>query len=149
MDIFALQEIINRIPLLKLRYIGSFPYYVPTLDYDTFALISTQPRNMQGEHGIMIASFRRELFFADSLGCERYNFLNNQHYKQMMPVPLLSHPSVCGLYTKYAASHLLKLQQEEITGVKDVNVLSFISNYKEVFQSFYVKVQFISSFCPF
>ena len=43
--------------------------------------------------------------------------------------PLRFHPSVCGFYTKYAAFHLFKFQQEEITGVHDVNVLSFISNY--------------------
>ena len=128
MDNFALQQIINRIPLLKFRYLGSFPSdYVPTLDNDTFAIINTQPSNMQGEHWIMIANFRHEMFFADSLG--RPSFLNNQHYKQMMPAPLQSHPSVCGFYAIYAAFHLFKFQQEEITGVHDVNVLSFISNY--------------------
>ena len=58
MDNFALQQIINRIPLLKVRYLGSFPSdYVPTLDNDTFAIINTQPSNMQGEHWIMIANF--------------------------------------------------------------------------------------------
>ena len=129
MDNFALQ-IINRIPLLKFRYFGSFPSdYVPTLDKDTFATINTQPSNMQGKHWIMIANFRHELYFADSLGCKGYDFLNNQHYKQMMPAPLQSHPSVCGFYTIYAAFHLFKFRQEEITGVHDVNVLSFISNY--------------------
>ena len=47
----ALQQIINRIPVLKFRYLGSFPSgYVPTLDNDTFALINTQPSIMQGEH---------------------------------------------------------------------------------------------------
>ena len=92
-----MQQIINRIPLLKFRYLGSFPSdYVPTLDNDTFAVINTQPSNMQGEHWIMIANFRHELYFADSLGRKGYSFLNNQHYKQMMPAPLQSHPSVCG-----------------------------------------------------
>ena len=87
MDNFALQKIINRIPLLKFRYLESFPSdHVPTLDNDTFAIISTQPINMQGEHWIMIANFRHELYFADSLGCKRYSFLK-QHYKQMMPAP--------------------------------------------------------------
>ena len=96
MDNFALQQIINRIPLLKYRYIGSFTAdYVPTLGNDTFAIINTQPSNMQGEHWIMIANFRDKLYFADSLGCEKYSFLK-QHYKQMMPAPLQSHPSVCG-----------------------------------------------------
>ena len=129
MDNFALQQTINRIPLLKFRYLGSFSSdYVPTLDNDTFAIINTQPSNMQGEHWIMIAKFRQELYFADSLGCKGCSFLK-QHYNQMMPAPLQSHPSVCGFYTKYAAFHLFKFRQEEITGVHDVNVLSFISNF--------------------
>ena len=130
MDNFALQQIINRIPLLKFRYLGSFPSdYVPTLDNDTFALINRQPSNMQGERWILIANFRHELSFADSLGCKGYSFLNNQHYKQMMPATVQSHASVCGFNTIYAALHLFKFQQKEITGVHDVNVLSFISNF--------------------
>ena len=126
---FALRQIMNRMSLLKFRYLGSFPSkYVPTLDNDTFAIINTQPNNMQGEHCIMIANFRHELYFADSLGCKVYSFLNNQHYRQMTPAPLQSHPSECGFYTIYAAFHLFKFRPEEITGVHDVNVLSFISN---------------------
>ena len=90
MDNFALQQIINRIPLLKFRYLGSFPSdYAQTLDIDTFAIINTQPNTMQGEHWIMIANFRHELYFADSLSRKRYGFLK-QHYKQMMPVPTVS-----------------------------------------------------------
>ena len=97
MDNFALQQTINRIPLLKLRYLGSFPSdHVPTPDNDTFAIINTQPSKMQVEHSIMVANFRHELYFADSLGCTGYSFLNNQHHKQMMPAPLQSHPSVYG-----------------------------------------------------
>ena len=130
MDNFALQQIINRIHLLNFWYLGSFPSdYVPTLDNDTFAIINTQPSKMQGERWIMIANFRHELYFADSLGCKGYSFFNNQHYKQMMPVTLQSHPSVCAFYTVYAAFQLFKFRQEEITGVHDVNVLAFISSY--------------------
>ena len=111
MDNFALQQFINRIPLLKFWYLGSFP-----------------SDKMQGEHWIMIANFRYELSFADSLGSKKYSFLNNQHYKQMMPAPLQCHPSVCGFYTIYAAFHLFKFQQEEDTGIHDDFVLSFMSN---------------------
>ena len=129
MDKFALQQIINRIPLLKFQYLGSFPSdYVSTLDNDTFAIINTQPSNMQGEHWIMIANSRQKLYFADSLGRKKYSFFKQQ-FEQMMPEPLQSHPSVCGFYTIYAAFHLFKFRQEEITGVHDVNVLSFKSNY--------------------
>ena len=132
MDNFALQQIINRISLLMFRYLGSFPSdYVPIIDNDTFAIIGTQPSIMQGEHWLMIANFRQESYFADSFGCKGYSFLNNNHhhYKQMMPAPLQSHPVVCGFPTIYAAFHLFKFRQEEITGVHDVFVLSFISNY--------------------
>ena len=124
-----MQQIINRIPLLKFRFLGSLPSdHVPTLDNDTFAIINTQPSNMQGEHWIMIANFRHELYFADSLGRKKYSFLK-QHYKQKIPVLLQSHPSVCGFCTIYAAFHLFKFRQEEIKGVHDVNVLFFISNF--------------------
>ena len=129
MDSFARQQIIFRIPLLNFRYLGSFRSdYVPTLYNDTFAIIKRQPSKMQGEHWIKIANFRHELYFADSLGCKGNSFLK-QHYKQMMPAPLQSHPSVCGFYTIYAAFHLFKFRQEEITGVHDVNVLSFKRNF--------------------
>ena len=126
MEIF-LQQILNRIPLLKYRYRGSFPSdYVPTLDNDTFAIINTQPSNMQGEHWIMFANSRQVMYFADSLGSKKYSFLKQQ-YEKMMPEPLQSHPSVCSFYTIYAAFHLFKIRQEEITGVHDLNVLSCIS----------------------
>ena len=69
MDNVSLQQIINRISLLKHRYRGSFPSdYVPTLDDDTFANINTQPGNMQGEHWIMSENSRQNFYFADSLG---------------------------------------------------------------------------------
>ena len=102
--------------------------YVPTLHNDTFANNNTQPSGMQGNHWIMIANSRQILCFADSLFQKKYSFLKQQ-YEQRMPGPLRSHPNVCGFYTIYAVFHLFKFQQEEITGVHDVNVLSFISNY--------------------
>ena len=129
MDNNALPQIINRIPLLKFRYLHSFPSdYFPTLDNNTFAIINTQPSNMQGENWIMIASFWHELYFAVSLGRTGYSFLIYQHYKQIVPAPLQSHLSVFGFYTLYAAFHLFRFRTEEITGVHDVNVLAFISN---------------------
>ena len=52
MDNVSLQQIINRIPLLKYRYRGSFPSdYFPVFDNDTFAIIITQPSIMQGNTG--------------------------------------------------------------------------------------------------
>ena len=69
MDKVSLLQIFNRIPLLKYRYRGTFPSdYVPTLDNDTFAVIDTQPSNMQGEHWTMTSNSCQNLYLADSLG---------------------------------------------------------------------------------
>ena len=83
MDNVSFQQIIKRIPLLKYGYRGSFPSdYVPTLDNDTFAIIITQPNNMQGKHWIKIENSRHKLYFADAPGQPRFL---KQQYKQMMP----------------------------------------------------------------
>ena len=116
----------GRLILLRSYHIWVPSDYVPSLDNETFVTINTQPSNVQGEHWIMISNFRHELYFADSLGREKYSFLK-QYYKQMIPAPLQSHPSVCGFYTIYAAFYLFKFRQEKITGVHDVNVLSSLS----------------------
>ena len=143
MDNVALCQIKNRIPLLKYRYIGSFPCdYDPTLSYDTFANINTQPNNMQGEHWIMIAKHRHPLYFADSLGRKDYNFLR-RNYKRMILERLQLHQSLCGFYTISAASLLVKFGQEEITGVHDLIVLSFFSNYMKCSTKRNVNVQCI------
>ena len=101
---------------------------------------------MKVEHWVMIANSCQKLYFAGSLGCKKCSFLKQQ-YEQMMPEPLQSHPSVCGLYTIYAAFHLFKFRQEEITGVHAVNVLSFISNYIKFFNFSNVNVQAIQRIC--
>ena len=131
MDKTSLRQVVNRIPLLNYRFVGSSPSdFVPNLSNDTFAIINTQPSNTPGEHWIMIAKIHHELCFADSLGLciNNYPFLK-QNYGQLIRTSLQDHPSLCGFYTIYAAFHLFKFQQEEITGVHDVNVLSFESNF--------------------
>ena len=73
MDNVSLQQIINRIPLLKYRYRGSFlSDYDPTLDKDIFAFINTQPS-------------------------KKYSCLK-QHYEQMMSELLQSHPGFLSIY---------------------------------------------------
>ena len=78
----------------------------------------------------MIAKFRQDLYFADSLGLtiNNYPFLK-ENYSQIIRTRLQDHPSVCGFYAIYAVFHLFKFQQEEITGVHDAIELSFKSNF--------------------
>ena len=127
MDNFALQQIINRILVLKCRYRGSFPSDdFPTLDNDFFAIINTQPSKRQGEHWILFANFQQNCVLQTLLVVK--SSFPKQQYEHMTPETLQSHPSVCGFYTIYAAFHLFKFRQE-INAVHDVNVLSFRCNY--------------------
>ena len=130
MDNTSLKRIVNSIPLLKYRYIGSFPLdFVPNLPNDTFAIINTQLSNTPREHWIMIAKFCHDMYSADCLGLsiKIYHFLK-QNYSQMVRTRPQDHPRVCEFNTKYAAFQLFKFQQEEITGVPADNKPSFISN---------------------
>ena len=99
---------------------------------------------MQGEHWRLIAYFRQKL----TLVVVKYSFLKHQ-YKQMMPASLQSDSSVCGFYTIFAAFHLFNFRQEEITGVLDVNVFSFISIYMKFLNFSNVNVQVIQCLCFF
>ena len=131
MDNTSLKQNVNFIPLLKYGYMGSFPSdIVPNLPKGTFANINTQLSDTAGEHWIMIAKFHPELYFAEFLciSINIYPFLKKS-YSQMVRTRLQDHPSVCGFDTIDAAFHLFKFQQEEMTGVYDVNVLFFKSNF--------------------
>ena len=67
--------------------------------------MNTQLSITQAEHWLMIAHACQKLNFPKSLGHENHSFLK-EHYEQMMPESLESHPIVCSFYTIYAAFHL-------------------------------------------
>ena len=95
MDNFSLKEIVNRQPLLKYRYIGSFQsHFVPNLSNDTFAIINTQPSNTPGEHWIMVAKFHQVLYFADSLGL----FINNYPFLKQNYSPIVQDYKIIPVY---------------------------------------------------
>ena len=144
-DKISLQQMMNRISLLKYQHLGSFPSgYVPTLDKDNFAFIKTQPSNMQGEHWIKIANSRHKFHFAVTPG--RPSFFKQQ-YKQMIPEPIQSQPSVCSFHTINATFHLFKFRQAEITKFHNFIVFSFLSNYMYFLDFFYVNLHDIQCVC--
>ena len=131
MDNTSLRDIIERIPELKFRYIGSFPAdFVPNLPKFTFAIINTSPSSEADEHWIMIGRLNRNYYYADSLArsITHYKFLNKK-YQKMIQRPLQKMEHLCGFYTIYAAFHLFKFLQTNLNNVHDVHVLNFISNY--------------------
>ena len=101
LDNVAVQQIIFWPPVIKTRLIRRFSSnYVPLLHNETLAVKYTQPNNVQGGHWIMFENACYKVFFADPLGGKNYNFLK-QHYKQNLPEPLQSQPSVCGFYARF------------------------------------------------
>ena len=131
MDNISLRDIIERIPELKFRYIGSFPEdFVPNLTKFSFAIINTSPSTEVDEHCIMIGCLNRNYYYADSLArsVTHYKFLNKK-YQKMKHRPLQKMQNFCGFYTIYAAFHLFKFLQTNLNNVHDMHVLNFISNY--------------------
>ena len=71
----VLQQNIIHIPRINFCYIGPFSLNLaPAIPYETFAIINTKPSIMQGEQKETIAKSRHKMFFAHSLGCEKYSF---------------------------------------------------------------------------
>ena len=78
MDNFSLLQLFERILVLKLRFMGSYPSdKVTQLTKYSFAIVNSAPSNDRGEHWIMIARLDKPYYFADSLGRKRstYSFL--------------------------------------------------------------------------
>ena len=62
MDNFSLLQIIETIPELRFKYMGSYPSdTVPQLTKYSFAIINSAPSNDRGEHWIMIARMNKRL----------------------------------------------------------------------------------------
>ena len=100
--------------------------YVPTLDKVTFAILNTQPSHMQGEHWIPFANFCQKMFSRRLSGSTPFPQAAVRK-DDARTTSILSQS--LRFYAVYAAFYLFNFRQEESTGVHDVNVLSFISNY--------------------
>ena len=115
MDSFSLLQIIERIPELRFKYMGSYPSdAVPKLTKYSSAIINSAPSNDRGEHWIMIARLDKSYYFADFLGKRRstYPFLTKT-YRQMVPRKLQKTDSLCRFYAIYSA-FFLKIFPEEL-----------------------------------
>ena len=128
MDNQSLQQIIERIPELKFKYIESFPAdFIPNLPKLSFAIINTASSK---EHWILIARLNRNYYYADSLARSKthYNVLGKK-YQRIIHRPLQKMQNLCGFYAIFAAFQLFKFFQANLNNFHDAHVLNFISNY--------------------
>ena len=95
----------------------------------------------------MIAKCHQQLYLAYRVGLSISNYLFHKlNYSQLVRTRLQDHPSECGFYTIFAAFLLFKFEQEKITGVHDVNVLSFKGTFVIDYQII-VNVEFVQRIC--
>ena len=102
MDNASLLQIIERIPELRFKYMGSYPSdTVPQLTKYSFAIINSVPSNDRGEHWIMIARLDKSYYFANSLGRKRstYPFLTKK-FRRMVPRKLQK-LIICVVFTQF------------------------------------------------
>ena len=131
MDNFELLQIIEKIPELRFKYMGSYPSdTVPQLTKYSFAIINSAPSIDRGEHWIMIARLDKSYYFADSLGrkSSTYPFLTKK-FRRMVSRKLQKTENLCGFSVFHSAFLLFKFFQKNLNNVFDVLVLKFISNF--------------------
>ena len=146
LDNVSLQQIINRTPLFKNRYLSSFPSEdVPNLLNQIFAIKNTQPRNLQVEHWILIKNSRHKVFLqtlsvdpvSSSSSTERWC----HHHYNFIPV--------FAVFTGYMQFLISSISEKKITGAYDVYVLSFSRKDMYCFIFFNINAQVIQCVCLF
>ena len=97
----SLQQIIERISELKLKYIGLLPVdFTPNLPKFSFAIINTSKK--VGEHWILIARLNRNYYYVNSLArsITHYKFLGKK-YQKIKHRPLQKMQNLCGFYENF------------------------------------------------
>ena len=126
MDNFLLLQIIEKIPELRFKYMGSYPSdKVAQLTKYSFAIVNSAPIKDRGEHWIMIARLEKTYYFADSLSRKRTAYSSlTKIYRRMVPRKLQKTDNLCGFYAIYSAFLLFKFYQRNLNNIHDVHVLN-------------------------
>lgn len=132
MDNLALRQIIDRIHILKHKYLGSYPAnFAPILKLNSFAIINTDLYGMDGTHWILIANKSGKIFYADSMGLPLSRYPNIRlpyHQVEQIVHRKLQNMALCGMYCIYFAWSIYSGNQLE-KYFNDYDLLRFISNF--------------------
>jgi hypothetical protein len=132
MDNQSLREIINRIPELKHKYLGSYPAdFVPELKNNTFDIVNSDLSYSEGTHWIFVANKDRKIYYGDAMGLPLEQYRNTRlPYKkiQRLVFSKLQNMSLCGMYCIYFAWSLYKGYLIR-TYISDNELMRFIYKY--------------------
>ena len=131
MDNQSLLETINKIPILKYKYIGSFPAnFIPLISKNTFCIINTDASDKMGSHWIMLANKEGKFYYGDSMGypISKYKDIQFPFKTHRLVVNTLQTGQYCGLYCIYFACKLFsgKIPDQYIS---DYEVVKFMCLY--------------------
>ena len=133
MDNFFLLQIIETVPELMFKYMGSYPSdKVPQLTNYSFPTINSAPSKERGEHRIMIARlyYYESYYYADSLGRKRSNYpFLTKKFRRMVPRKPQKTDNLCEFCAISSAFLLFIFFQKIMINVHDVVVSNFISNF--------------------
>ncbi len=111
MDNKLLRQIIDKIPVLKHKYIGSFPanQLPPTLPFNSFAIVNTDVSSETGSHWILLANMDGRLFYGDSMGLPIHKYQNIktfQGFHRLVFEQVQKTQGLCGFYCIFIACRL-------------------------------------------
>lgn len=133
MDNLQLYSTIQKIPMLKHFYLGSFPAdFVPrkTLPYNKFCIINTDNSDKSGTHWIMLARRDNYFYYGDSMGkpLKYYSNIKVDYRPRQMVWLQLQRAELCGLYSIMFAYKLFT--DKDINIFDDFEVVKFFSMYE-------------------
>lgn len=133
MDNEALTQIINKIPELKHKYLGTYPAnFVPQLLRNSFAIINTDPSAMEGSHWILLADKNGVIYYGDSMGqllsVYKHIKIPYKNVKYLVNEQLQKEESLCGFYCIYFAWCLFRGYPVS-SSFTDLELVKFIFMY--------------------
>ena len=131
MDKDSLSHLVDRIGLLKFRYLGAFsagkiPTHIPNGKF----VIANTARSGKDGHWITLARHNGVLFYGDSYGSslEKYPNLSHIDAQPMIYQPQQTNPNICGLYAIYYAWRLFSGFPVH-RRFNDYDVIAFVCKY--------------------
>ena len=107
MDNKSLTVIINKVPILKYKYLGSYPAnFLPVLLENSFMIVNTDRHESSGSHWILIANKLGKIYYGDSYAqpLDMYHHVSiTQPVTAIVSSRLQRMEWTCGLYCIYFA----------------------------------------------
>lgn len=138
MDNRSLKQSVNKVSILKYKYLGSFPpkhsFDLESMPNESFQIVNTT-NAQNGEHWVSLIRHQNEYYFGDSLGrpIEMYPELWKFHGKipygrnQVITSPIQSTPDLCGFFAIYIT--YLIFRNLPLIDCSEKNLLRFVNKY--------------------